>query len=430
MGKLEKIPISSIETDGRIQLRESMDFVTIAEYSEAMRTGASFPPVEIFFDGESYWLSDGNHRLNAARQIGEKSIDACVRAGTKRDAILAAAGSNDSHGLRRKPEDKRRAVNIFLADDEWCSWSDRQIGRQCKVSHTFVAKLRAKVTGNVASELPIHRRYITKNGTPATMNTANIGNGEVQPVQMPIISANKAIKSPRLIVGRADEMHQIEDDSIDLIITSPPYNLGHFSGKKWTAKCIDYDGHNDSLPETDYQTWQLQCLNEMYRVARPGASLFYNHKVRTENACIIHPLEWLPRSPWDIRQEIIWDRGSTHLLNANMFYPIDERIYWMVKGKPTLPDRAIRLNTIWRFNPDYGNAHPAPFPIELPTHCLQAVGRQNMIVLDPFAGSCTTLKAAISFGCDAIGMDISMQYLELAKEANGWQMEIEKPDHQ
>lgn len=68
-----------------------------------------------------------------------------------RDARLYAAGCNDSHGLRKTPEDKRAAVRMLLADEEWGKASDRWIGDQCHVTHPFVAEVRAS-TGNVAGE--------------------------------------------------------------------------------------------------------------------------------------------------------------------------------------------------------------------------------------------------------------------------------------
>jgi DNA modification methylase len=233
-----------------------------------------------------------------------------------------------------------------------------------------------------------------------------------------------ATKSPRLIVASADNTH-LGSESVDVIITSPPYNLGKDNwamggnGRTtWTG--IEYSEHKDTMKEGDYQKWQIACLQEMYRVAKPGASLFYNHKVRQVNGGIIHPLQWLQMSEWTIRQEIIWDRGSTHNHVPNLFWQHDERIYWMTKGKPTLPDRPIGKPSIIKIIPSVNTWHPAPFSEELPKTLLEAVGRDGITVLDPFAGSCTTLKIALEFGYNAIGVDISSEYLETARKENGW----------
>ena len=235
-------------------------------------------------------------------------------------------------------------------------------------------------------------------------------------------------RSPRLIIARAEHMPQVDSESVDLIITSPPYNMGtaHWPmGGEGRLARDDGIGYGDDLGEGDYQLWQLECLREMYRVAKQGASLFYNHKVRNRQGEMIHPLDWLGNgtNPWTLRQEIIWDRGSTHNHSPSLFWPHDERIYWMTKGQPTLPNRPIGLSTVWTFHgPVAGTWHPAPFSDELPRCCIEAVGRDGIVVLDPFAGSCTTLKAALSYGYDAIGVDISGEYLRTAAEEHGWMM--------
>ena len=235
-------------------------------------------------------------------------------------------------------------------------------------------------------------------------------------------------KGPRLIVGRAEGVPQIESDSVDLIITSPPYNLGDNSwpmGGDGRVPRVSGIGYTDALSEGAYQEWQTACLVELYRVAKPGASLFYNHKIRSVHGEIVHPMDWLrdERNPWMLRQEIVWDRGSTHNHSATLFWPEDERVYWMTKGKPTLPDRPVGMSTVWRFHgPVVDTWHPAPFAEELPKRCIMAVGRTGITVLDPFAGSCTTLKVALEYGYDAIGVDVCAEYLARAAEENGWTM--------
>ena len=61
----------------------------------------TFPPVIVFREGDDYWLADGFHRVAARRQAGIRHIEAEIREGTKRDAVLYAAGANAHHGLRR-----------------------------------------------------------------------------------------------------------------------------------------------------------------------------------------------------------------------------------------------------------------------------------------------------------------------------------------
>jgi DNA modification methylase len=233
----------------------------------------------------------------------------------------------------------------------------------------------------------------------------------------------------QLIIGQAEELFALDDESVDIIITSPPYNMGVESWPmggegRQPRPGIAYEDHFDELDQASYESWQITVLQELYRVAKPGASFFYNHKPRTSGGVLIHPLRWLlsDDNPWLIRQEIVWDRKSTHNHSARLFWPHDERIYWMTKGQPNLTDKPIGMPTIWQsFGPVPGTWHPAPFTIELPRMLLEAIDAQpGQVVLDPFAGSCTTLIAALERGCYAVGVDVSQEYLARAAQENGW----------
>lgn len=169
---MTELEVKLIKLDGGTQARAGTDRDTVNEYVEALRESDStwpFPAVVVYHDGDAYWLADGFHRITAARQHGRFVCEADIRQGTQRDAILHAAGANAEHGLRRTPEDKRRAVLRLLEDAEWGRWSDREIARTCKVSHPFVAKVRTE-TGNVTSE-----RVYVRNGEERVMDTAAIG---------------------------------------------------------------------------------------------------------------------------------------------------------------------------------------------------------------------------------------------------------------
>jgi hypothetical protein len=143
--KQKKIPIDKIVIDGGTQARVAIDTQVVADYGAAMDDGAQFPPVDVFFDGSTYWLADGFHRLLAA-QGRYKAIPATVHTGTQRDAVLYAAGANDGHGLRRSNKDKRRAVEILLADPVIASWSNELISEAAKVGHSLVADVRRQLS--------------------------------------------------------------------------------------------------------------------------------------------------------------------------------------------------------------------------------------------------------------------------------------------
>ena len=83
-----------------------------------------------------------------------------------------------------------------------------------------------------------------------------------------------------------ETLSRMDDNSIDLIVTSPPYNKNFYApsrgkSESWSAmrgRQIPYDVYNDSMPPQDYENWQRKIISECLRVLKPSGSLFYNHK--------------------------------------------------------------------------------------------------------------------------------------------------------
>ena len=139
------ISLEKITINAGTQSRAKIDENVVAEYADSMKDGASFPPAVVFHDGAEYFLADGFHRYFAAKKCGSPGLACDVREGTLRDAILFSFSANGTHGLRRTAADKRKAVMAMLEDIEWQDWSDREIARQCCVSHPFVAAIRKEI---------------------------------------------------------------------------------------------------------------------------------------------------------------------------------------------------------------------------------------------------------------------------------------------
>ena len=150
--------------------------------------------------------------------------------------------------------------------------------------------------------------------------------------------------------------------------------------------------------------------------------LFYNHKNRIVRGkgYIISPYTWLLKSPFLIRQEIIWNRKSGPNQEQSRYVPSYENIYVLTKQKDTIFQRnkdVEHKTDIWTINPDRKNGHPAPFPIDIPRNILSSLNTdkikdRDILVLDPFMGSGTTAKAAIEKGYDYIGFDIVKEYVD------------------
>jgi modification methylase len=215
----------------------------------------------------------------------------------------------------------------------------------------------------------------------------------------------------------------IPENSVDLGVTSPPYNKQE-NKKGWLVSNVKYDSSSDKMDESVYQQEQVNVLNELYRIIKPGGCFFYNHKIRWEKGVMLHPIEWISKTKWNIRQEIIWNRGIAANIRGWRFWQIEERIYWLYKPKnskdligPELLSKHALMTSIWNIRPEGKSLHPAPFPLEIPVRCIYSImDDKKGVVIDPYCGSGTTLVAAKFLGLDAIGIDISDAYIKMAQD--------------
>jgi hypothetical protein len=143
-------PIASIRRDGGTQIRAALDEATVAAYAEAIKAGVKLPPVRVFDDKKTLWLSDGFHRVEARLRAGGDIVEVERLVGGKRDALIDAIGANAAHGLPRSNADKRRAIEAMLADPEWVTWTDRRIAATAHVGHELVARVREESIGGNA----------------------------------------------------------------------------------------------------------------------------------------------------------------------------------------------------------------------------------------------------------------------------------------
>ena len=202
------------------------------------------------------------------------------------------------------------------------------------------------------------------------------------------------------------------NDSIDLIITSPPYNLHyHHKGKK---KIICY---NDNMPEDKYQGWQLQFLQECFRVLKPTGSLLYNHKDRESKGKEISPTEWISKSPFIVKETIHWNQGGTNNRAKIRLYPVMEYVYWLAKDVKTKLKNANKFkNTFdrnqWKPQGSRGR-HTRRFPIQMPLDLISCFPNAK-VILDPFMGSGTTAQAAEMTGRQWMGIELRKEFCDLS----------------
>jgi modification methylase len=227
----------------------------------------------------------------------------------------------------------------------------------------------------------------------------------------------------QFICGNAvDVMKQIPDQSVDLVVTSPPYNLKNSTGNgmkdgrggKWSNAALvnGYANYNDHMPHDDYVLWQRACLTEMLRIIPENGAIFYNHKWRVQAGLLQDRQDVVAGFP--VRQIIIWKRKGGINFNPGYFLPTYEVIYLIAKPKFILAKKANAFGDVWEFGQESKNKHPAPFPENLIERIISSTHAQ--IILDPFMGSGTTAVVAKKLKRHFIGIDIAPDYCQMAQE--------------
>jgi site-specific DNA-methyltransferase (adenine-specific) len=217
----------------------------------------------------------------------------------------------------------------------------------------------------------------------------------------------------------------------DLIFTSPPYNLGgapwphlgHWKpgdspgGKsKWRngsdgSGGVSYASHDDTMPHTEYVRWQWSVLEACWERLSDYGAIFYNHKPRVIGGRCWIPTALNPNLP--LRQIVIWQRAGGMNFNPTAYVPTHEWVMIFAKDAFRLRDKgASGVGDVWYVPQEPDSDHPAPFPIGLPLRAMETT--KPGLVIDPFCGTGTTLRAAKESGRKAIGIEICEAYCEVA----------------
>jgi len=213
--------------------------------------------------------------------------------------------------------------------------------------------------------------------------------------------------------------------AVDLVVTSPPYNMGLVPGgngrgmyrpgaNSRAGRFRDgYGAHDDAMPQERYDEWQRAVLAALWRVVGDDGAIYYNHRPRVEHGKVRLPLG-LDFGGLTLGQIITWDRGTGIGVNLRRYASAYEWLLLFAKPGFRLRDHAASgRSDMWRLGMEHDETgHPAPFPLGLPARAIRDSGA--MSVLDPFCGSGTTLRAAKDAGIRAIGVDVEERFCELA----------------
>lgn len=202
------------------------------------------------------------------------------------------------------------------------------------------------------------------------------------------------------------------------VLTSPPYNLsgdGNRSAGTYFRNLGDgYRTYTDDLPHAEYVAWQRELLLMLWGTLAEDGAIYYNHKVRVGGERCKLPTELVP-DELPLRQVITWDRGSGFNRTHSYYVPRHEWI--LLIAKPAFRINTRSVDDVWNVTFEKGGEHPAPFPLRLATTAIGSTDAE--LILDPFAGSGTTLRAAKDLGRKAIGIEVDERYCEITAKRLG-----------
>lgn len=238
---------------------------------------------------------------------------------------------------------------------------------------------------------------------------------------MNIAKRDKVVENTIRCVDVLAGLAEMPSKSVDLVVTSPPYNLKNSTGNgmkdgrggKWANAALisGYSHHDDNMPHEKYVEWQRKVLTECMRVLSDDGAIFYNHKWRVQAGLLQDRQDIVAGFP--VRQIIIWRRAGGINFNQSYFLPTYEVIYMIAKKDFRLAKGANSFGDVWEFPQEMKNGHPAPYPVALIERIIASTNAK--IVFDPFMGSGTTAVAAKLLGRNYYGLEISPEYVEIAK---------------
>lgn len=249
----------------------------------------------------------------------------------------------------------------------------------------------------------------------------------------PLEKSNVFYSSDKVVIFNDDILTTtaIGTNSIDLIVTSPPYNVD-----------IQYNSHRDDISYPEYleftRAWLLRCFGFLKDDGRFCLNIPLDKNKGGQQSVGADITTIAKQIGFQYHSTIVWNEGNISRRTAwgswmsatapFVIAPVELIVVLYKKcWRKTSGSRKSDItksefmnwtNGIWTFSGESKKkiGHPAPFPLELPRRCIKLFSFVGDTVLDPFAGSGTTLIAAAMLNRIGIGIEIDPQYCELAKK--------------
>ena len=204
---------------------------------------------------------------------------------------------------------------------------------------------------------------------------------------------------------------RLEDDSVDMVFTSPPYNVEKTQGMNSDSEVTDYE---DSWSPEEFRAFLSDVFEELARVVKPSGHIFVNFQNEYRGGDVDAKVWLTELMPLPLRSYIVWYKGGgssmSHLNQHGQFYPTWEPIFHFSEEKTAL--HGTGYSDVWEHTPVAGHElddtedHPAPFPVDLATTAIQSSTSKGDRILDPFMGSGTTAVAALQNNRDYVGFEL------------------------
>ena len=225
-------------------------------------------------------------------------------------------------------------------------------------------------------------------------------------------------------------MRQLPDESVDAVITAPPYNVGlYVSGDHYAKRNNStrngqafnkYVGDMaDQMSMEDYYEWQCNVIDELLRISK--GVVFYNVQIVTGNKVAV--LQILGKYAGRIREVMIWDKQTAEpAMNPRTLNSEYELIIVFDQGDCKARQFRIgnfergTMSNVLRIGKNRENDHRAAFPLLLPRTLIHYFTPEGATILDPFMGSGTTAVAAIKEKRQFIGFELSKEYFDKAEK--------------